>query len=739
MISGPVIISAVVAFVGLAIGIAIFGAADNLFVCPEFSVGTLFFNTPTNFGQGYNGVTYTAGVFTTSGLQNDTTTRNTLVKYLDANDLLVLNFPQDYATIKNFSNLQYRIVQGRSTTEVQTCATIPTNGTWTVKPQYCNYDDEQWAFTPASEQANPAGAVHNASVIAHGANLKLSWSPVSGFSTLIPWVTKMNLTDIDLWILQVQGGAITNPTLFGSVQYSVNQAVNYKNALTPTYVTHLVPITGSDVTAHSVIAALRLDSPATSKTAGGYAGTIQQSGTCAARSTTATLHTGFTSGDNIIIAPQEFISSDINGKSIIDRLYNDTKILSAPAFPIPIKNAGATNMSSSETIVYLDKNAPANANYTLQSCTSADHVSGTGSILALHGISNAAFGNGTTQTITGNVTTVLVSKATTIPAGNNIILAQIELKNGANAQTINTGNLKILNNAGATIWSNKIPIILSTSANAEKANSYRLAIAYDSNAPINPTYQVTILDSKVGTQADANILIFPGGAESYYSNSGNVTATGGQATEINRIATSFAPHTRIAIIDSLTIQNQAGQVCSGPCVSNSVIEYPTYFGHFSLDESLTLPLNTNTLSFTPIASGGNAGDSNQVVLVWNNVTTTHNPSMVIVPQFSLILKTPAQITSQRATVTNASTSFNLIYRNNPVANGSSTNDNLKDVIQLYEGLTYNNGTNQTTTSSGIQSNSCNQAKSTAWTVLAILPFALFMGVYMGIQTLGRQE
>jgi hypothetical protein len=135
-------------------------------------------------------------------------------------------------------------------------------------------------------------------------------------------------------------------------------------------------------------------------------------------------------------------------------------------------------------------------------------------ILVINGIAsaNASLVQGVSAGISATSPTPLAS-ATAPTAGNNIIIAQVQLDNtattvSAGRRNINTGNLTI-SRGGTVLMSNQFQITLDKKDFANEGTGY-LLMTVDNSAAVGTTYTVTALADFTGVNGSASILVFNG-------------------------------------------------------------------------------------------------------------------------------------------------------------------------------------------------------------------------------------
>ncbi len=151
----------------------------------------------------------------------------------------------------------------------------------------------------------------------------------------------------------------------------------------------------------------------------------------------------------------------------------------------------------------------------------ATSTSATAQILVINGIAsaNASFvptvpipGASPPMGISATLPATPLVTSGPITAGNNIIIAQVQLDNTATAGGAggrrNINNLTI-SRGGTVLMSNQFPISFAKSGSPNEGTGY-LLMAVDNNAAAGTTYTVTALADLTGINGSASILVFNG-------------------------------------------------------------------------------------------------------------------------------------------------------------------------------------------------------------------------------------
>jgi len=147
--------------------------------------------------------------------------------------------------------------------------------------------------------------------------------------------------------------------------------------------------------------------------------------------------------------------------------------------------------------------------------------------------------------------TTLATLTTSLPPGNNLVVAVVQLTSTAPA-TISAGSLTLKRDT-TILRSNAYPMALSS--NPPNNQKWWAAVALDSNSPASPSYSVTASASDAGISGEAKIVVLSGVSGSQIQ--GSSTAIGGAETTLATLTTSLPPGAKI-IIAVVETSNTAG-------------------------------------------------------------------------------------------------------------------------------------------------------------------------------------
>jgi hypothetical protein len=334
---------------------------------------------------------------------------------------------------------------------------------------------------------------------------------------------------------------------------------------------------------------------------------------CAARTTLATLTTTFVQGNNFIIAPVQFISTDAGTETVDIRLYNATNLLVQNEF---LSEAGTSGKGGLYTLLYNDIHAGANTVYTVQACLSATAVDASAQILAVSGLTNVDFKDGA-STALGTGDTTIVSKATTFPAGNNLVIASIMVDNGATGQDVVAGGLRLKNNGGTEISTNQFAMSFGTAA-ATDIQSLTL-IGKDDSAGANPTYSVTGKSANAAN-GEAKILIFQPKSYAFVDGGSVAINAVSPVSTLATLTTSFAANTDFDLVTASQIDD-----------SDAGVE-TILAGNFVLfnGTDTSSPIKGTNIDMEGFAASGSAGDG-----FHNDMVSNSFPPLISSPTFTV--------------------------------------------------------------------------------------------------------
>ncbi|MGI0011355.1 MAG: LamG domain-containing protein, partial [Nitrosopumilaceae archaeon] len=269
---------------------------------------------------------------------------------------------------------------------------------------------------------------------------------------------------------------------------------------------------------------------------------------CTNRQTLTTLSTTFGAGNNLIIASLQFSKTNNADRTVDVGIYKGSTLLAENQYAIKLdRNSGI----SSHVLIAKDAGAGASPTYTVKACANGNNVEGEAKIISLSGLIKHAYLDGSSTTITPTGSDVTISSlATTLPAGDNLIFASVQVDNGNNAQTIAAGNIKIKNTGtGEVLSTNQYNFLLGTSgADAPFDTHAIMLIAKEPSSEPSQTYAVTLNAGTAGAVAEAKMLVLQP-SQSMFSDGGSqsIPNTDG-GTTIATLSTTFSDESEIVVI-----------------------------------------------------------------------------------------------------------------------------------------------------------------------------------------------
>lgn len=267
-----------------------------------------------------------------------------------------------------------------------------------------------------------------------------------------------------------------------------------------------------------------------------------------------TFPTALPSGDNLVIAMATF--DDPNTIMTVPvgalRLQKGAAVLASNQSSILFGDSPPSQnnfQQDFQVLLYKDVASAANPTYSVTAFTdpllpASPTARAEVKLLVLGGVPNSSFQDGANQVI-GATETTLLTHASTVPAGTNVILAAVHLDEAGGGQTksIAAGNLR-LKKGGVTLASNQYAIELGKSQKANAGTGF-LLMYRDVAAAANPTYTVTALATLAGLNGEVKIIVF-NGLTSAFLDTGSVSITAAMTT-IGNLATTFPPGESVAI------------------------------------------------------------------------------------------------------------------------------------------------------------------------------------------------
>lgn len=280
--------------------------------------------------------------------------------------------------------------------------------------------------------------------------------------------------------------------------------------------------------------------------------------------TIATLNTGLPAGDNLVLAKISLRNTGAAGNPQMNAgtlTLVRGATLASNQFVIDVGGSAtpsATNFpQETQYLVYKDVNAPANAVYTVNAqARTNNNASAEVKMFVINQAPNSSFQDGG-STLIGTTTTTMLTHNSTVPAGDNIILAVAQFDNTSNGtRSINAGNYR-LNRGASILASNQFSLNLARQSRVNQGTAM-LLMARDVGAPANPTYTITAQASNNGINGEVKIIVI-NGVLSAFLDSGSV-AVGTTATVTGSLATTFQAGENLVIASTQYENPSGGQV-----------------------------------------------------------------------------------------------------------------------------------------------------------------------------------
>jgi precorrin-6B methylase 2 len=157
---------------------------------------------------------------------------------------------------------------------------------------------------------------------------------------------------------------------------------------------------------------------------------------------------------------------------------------------------------------------------------------------------NVTLGNGPAET-------VILTRATTLPAGNNVVIAAVQLDNTSNAapfvRNITAGNLRLRRGVGGPVLASNLYAINLARRTLANRGIGVLLLASDAGAPANATYTVTGIASAINViDGEAKLLVLNGVPSAFVSGS-DVATLGIVDTTVRTLPTGFVAGENVVI------------------------------------------------------------------------------------------------------------------------------------------------------------------------------------------------
>jgi hypothetical protein len=202
-------------------------------------------------------------------------------------------------------------------------------------------------------------------------------------------------------------------------------------------------------------------------------------------------------------------------------------------------------LQKTEFLLYKDVGAPANPTYDVTALASIAGISGEVKMLVISGAANSSFQDQAGTVAVGTTETPILTQAATLPAGDNLVLAAVQLINTTGSRpTIASGNLKLKKGA-SILASNQFIIALGKVAKGAADDGF-LLLYKDVGSSANPTYTITGQADLTGDGAEVKILVINGLTSAFLPTTGSI-AIGTTMTTIGTLATTFPASEQVVI------------------------------------------------------------------------------------------------------------------------------------------------------------------------------------------------
>jgi hypothetical protein len=286
--------------------------------------------------------------------------------------------------------------------------------------------------------------------------------------------------------------------------------------------------------------------------------------TFAAPVTIGTLNTGLPAGTNIVLAKISLRNTAATGDpqmSAGSLTLSRGAVTVTNQFVIDVGGVGAPSNSvfpqENQYLMMMDVNAPANAVYTVTAqARTNNNATAEVKLIVINQPPNATFQDGGTVAIGSAAQTTMLTHNSTVPAGDNIILAVAQFDNtsGGPPRSINAGNYRLRRGA-AVLASNQFALNLARQARVNQGTAM-LLMARDVGAPANPQYIVSAQANNNGINGEVKIVVI-NGLLSAFLDGGAVAVSGVALTPTGSLVTTF-PAGENLVIAATQYENTAG-------------------------------------------------------------------------------------------------------------------------------------------------------------------------------------
>jgi len=273
----------------------------------------------------------------------------------------------------------------------------------------------------------------------------------------------------------------------------------------------------------------------------------------------AGLGTSLNAGDNLIIvvvslqntgASRDIAAGDLRLKKGAVVLASNQSLIRVGGGAAP---SGTVFPRETQFLLYKDAGAGANPIYDVTALASGAGVSAEVKMAVLNSVPASSFQDGGSVAV-GTTETTILSHASTVLAGNNVILAAIQLDNTAGGtRSYNPGNLRLKKGA-AVLASNEFTINLDRQNQVNRGTGV-LLMARDPGAAANPTYAVTGIATNTNSDAEAKIIVLNGLSNAFFDSTS--VAVGTTESVMGSLPTTFPAGENVIIANS-QYDNSAG-------------------------------------------------------------------------------------------------------------------------------------------------------------------------------------
>lgn len=270
------------------------------------------------------------------------------------------------------------------------------------------------------------------------------------------------------------------------------------------------------------------------------------------------LKTVLSPGDNIIVvvvalrntgATRDIVAGDLRLKKGAAVLASNQSVIRLGGGAVP-----GANVFPQETqfLLYRDVGAGPCPTYDVTARASGAGVSAEVKMVTFNNVPFSDFSDGVNVTLTnGAPGAILLTRATGLPAGENIIIAAVQLDDTANqARNVGSGDLRLRkgNDTGAVLASNQYTVNLTDRNNVNRGTGI-LLIARDAAGAANQTYTVTgFASANNAIVGEVKILVL-NGLQAVFLDTASVgpIATTPGVTTVGSLATTFPAGDNIII------------------------------------------------------------------------------------------------------------------------------------------------------------------------------------------------